>query len=73
MNPRYRRLPLLLTGLAVLALAAVAIGLVIETAFGSNPKPGFSPPAPYRSPQTPPPHPGTQHHQGRCSYSRTRT
>ena len=46
MNPRYRRLPLLLTGLAVLVLAAVAIGLVIETAFGSNPKPGFSPPAP---------------------------
>src|SRR5579863_9278862 len=47
MNPRYRRhLPLLLTGLAVLALAAVAIGLVIETAFGGNPNPGFSPPAP---------------------------
>ena len=49
MNPRYRprrRLALLLTGLALLVLAAVATALVIETALGPRPKDNSAPPAP---------------------------
>ncbi len=49
MTPRYRprrRLALLLAGLALLVLAAVATGLVIETALGPRPKDSYAPPAP---------------------------
>ena len=48
MNPphRPRHAPLLLTGIAVLILAVVAIGLVIETAVGGKTKDNFSPPTP---------------------------